>query len=387
MKVKDFTFNTSPVISFGAGKISEAGKTASKLGSKALLITGKSFLRESGLLDKILNDFYENDIKVVLFDDVPPEPLLINVAKAVDVCSKNECNLIVGVGGGSVLDVAKTAAVLADKQDSVDVYFSGKHIESKGLPYIAIPTTAGTGSEVTPNAVLIDTDASVKASIRSEYMIADSVIIDPEFLIKLPPRIKAYSGMDALTQAIESYISIGAFPLTESLSLGAASLLINNLQSACRNSNEMTFNANIALGSLMGGIAFANAKLGLVHGLAHPLGILSGLPHGLICGLLLPVAIEFNAPAAGKKLANLSRYAGLSHINGSDDQAYNNLLCKIRTMNDDMELSMHKKKLIPEKSKWDNIVSQTLASGSTKSNPRKVMENDITNILEIITNW
>lgn len=380
--MNDFVFNVPSDIIFGCGKLRDIGIYVSALGQNALLITGQRALRETGLLEQITESLSQHGVRMILHDMIPPEPTVDDAFRAIETCRENKCDVVVAVGGGSVIDVAKVAAALYDKPGTVKDYLGGMPLENRGASLVAAPTTAGTGSEVTPNSVLIDPDGKIKTSIRSKHLIPNCALVDPAVLITVPPSITAYSGMDALTQAIEAYVSIGSTPVTDSLAEKATFLLMNRLVDAYQHGDDLEARHDTALGSLMGGMSFGNAKLGLVHGIAHPLGFLSHLPHGLVCGLMLPMVIEFNLPVAGNKYARLSRYLNLATIDDSDDTASRKLISRINLMNRTMGLETHMRELVPDRSEWDMVISQTLASGSTKSNPREVTESDILDILE-----
>ena len=370
----DFIFSTVGKLVFGAGRVRDIGAETAKLGSHVLLVTGKGFLERSGHLAEITGYLSEAGLKIVTFADVPPEPT-IDVAEAgIAKAREYGCDVVAAVGGGSAIDVGKTIAALAVAPASVGEYFHGRAIEGNGLPFIAVPTTAGSGAEVTQNAVLTDARGGVKASIRSSYMLADVTIVDPELMLTLPPVTTAYSGMDALCQAIEAFVSKGANPLTDALAEDASARLIEYLPQAYAHGDDLDVRTEVALGSLMSGIALANARLGLVHGMAHPLGVLTGLPHGLICALLLPDVIRYNLPVSAGKYARLARRIGLADA-GS-------LLTAVERLNKDMHIEERRPELRTSQDKWPQIISQTLASGSSKSNPRSVTAEDVEKILE-----
>lgn len=369
----DFSFLTVGKIIFGPGRIREIGAEAASLGSRALLVAGRGFLRRTGKLAEIERLLRDGSLDVVVFDGVPPEPSLEDVRSGIEVLRARDCDLVVAVGGGSALDVGKAIAGLAHAPASVSEYFMGREVEKKGLPFIAAATTAGSGAEVTPNAVLVDREAGVKASIRSPHLLADVAIVDPELTLTVPPNVTADSGMDALCQAIEAYVSRGANPLTDSLALDASVRLLISLPKAYAHGDDLSLRTEVALGSLMGGMAFSNARLGLAHGMAHSIGIATGLPHGLICGLLLPPVMRFNMPVSEAKYSGLARDAGLG---GADE-----LILGIERMNAEMGLSARLPELRVAREKWPAIVSQSVTTGSTKSNPRSVSEEDISRIL------
>ena len=372
-----FSFIGVKKIIFGPGEIRRLGDEAESLGSRVLLVVGRSFMRRTGKLAEVENDLRAKSLDVVVFDAVPPEPSLSAVQSGIEKLLSNGCDLVVAIGGGSALDVGKAIAGLARSPAPVREYFKGREVEKKGFPFIAAATTAGSGAEVTPNAVLVDEEEGVKASIRSAYLLADVAIVDPELTLTLPPDVTAQSGMDALCQAMEAFVSRGSNPLTDALAGDAAVRLLKNLPYAHAHGDDLRVRTEVALGSLMGGMAFSNARLGLAHGMAHPLGIATGLPHGLICGLLLPAVMRFNMPVAEAKYARIAEMAGIPGDGGADA-----LVREVERLNAVMGLHARLPELRVGKESRPTIVSQTLPSGSTKSNPRDVSAEDIERILE-----
>jgi len=377
----DFSFYTAGKIVFGPGRLREIGKHAAALGSRALLVTGKSFLRQTGRLAEIVRRLNEESIEVLVFEQAPPEPTLHVVERGIAEFRARECDIVVAVGGGSAIDVGKTIAALGNAPGAVREYFRGRELDQKGHSFAAVPTTAGSGAEVTPNAVLIDEEQGVKASIRSPHMLADLVIVDPELMLTLPPEITAHSGMDALCQAMEAFVSRGSTPLTDALAGGAAARLISSLLPVYRDGGNLGLRTEVALASLMSGIAFANARLGLAHGMAHPLGVITGLPHGLVCALLLPHVVRFNMPVSAAKYARLSRLAGISSAQAADDEAGMELVGAIEGLNAEMRIEERRSELRISRGNWPTIIEQTLASGSTRSNPRSVTAADVEELL------
>lgn len=359
---------------FGSGEIRRVGDEAAALGSAALLVVGRHFMRESGRLAEIGDLLSDKGVRLTVFDAVPPEPTLADVEAGIRVLRSSECDLVIAIGGGSALDVGKAIAGLAQAPATVCEHFRGRPVEKKGLPFIAAPTTAGSGSEVTSNAVLIDPEDGIKTSIRSDYLYPDVAIVDPELTLTAPPSVTAQSGMDALCQALEALVSRSADPITDVLAKDASVRLLNHLPEAYAHGDDLDARTEVALGSLMGGIAFANARLGLAHGMAHPVGIATGLPHGLICGLLLPMVIRFNTRVAESKYAWVADNAGVS--GGADG-----LVREIERLNSLMGLTERLPEMRIPEDRWPGVIAQSLVAGSTKSNPCEVRAEDIEKVL------
>ncbi len=261
-----------------------------------------------------------------VFTDVPHDPPLAVVDAVIAGIRSAGAGIVVGLGGGSVLDTAKSAAAVAPFGPSVVPFFRGeKPLAKPGLPFIAMPTTAGSGAEITSNSVLTDAEACQKKSLRSPHMTARAAIVDVELTLAAPPALTAWSGLDAFTQALESYISKKANPATRALAAEACGLLLEALPEAVRGATERKngktessseeyrlARTRVAQGSLLSAMAFSQSGLGAVHGLAHPIGLELDLAHGYTCAVLLPHVLRLNAPACGEDLARLARTLGLA---------------------------------------------------------------------------
>ena len=305
MESLNIKFNlVSPRIIFGNGTISELGQEIINLMKlkgtnqpKALLVSGKHSLRKSGYLNKISNYLEDSKITLEIFDKAGKEPTTAIINEGKEHALEQTVDIIIGVGGGSVMDTAKGIAGLVTNGGIVENYHAGKEFIKPPLPFILIPTTSGTGSEVTNNAVIKDENLGIKKSIRGLW--ASLAILDPEITISLSKEYTAYSGADALVQAIESLVSKGSNFISELFAKESITLLGKNLPKVCDNLSNLELRSDMMLGSLLDGLSFANGKLGAVHGFAHPIGIKHNLPHGLICGLLLPYIMEYNIAKTG----------------------------------------------------------------------------------------
>jgi alcohol dehydrogenase class IV len=284
---------------------------------------------------------------------------------------------VVAVGGGSVLDVGKAAAALVDSELPTSEHVAGAEMPEDGLPIIAVPTTAGTGAEVTPNAVLRDPQANVKASIRGEHLLPVAAVVDPQLTMAAPPEVTARSGLDALTQALEAYTSVGASPFTDALAFPAIVRIGIAIRIVYVDPNSWPGRESMALGSLFAGIALASARLGLVHGLAHPIGMQYRLPHGLACALLLPHVMEFNLPACGEKYAVCARALGVG-------ETAEDLLSWARGLLPQLGIETTLRDQGLREADFPQLIPAAAASGSTKHNPREATEEDIAALLRHI---
>ena len=282
-----FEFATATRIVFGPGTLSEAGPAAATLGRRALLVTGAHPERAGPLIAML----QQHGLDVDAFP-VPGEPTLALVRQGIAAARDSARDIIIGFGGGSAVDTAKAIAALAtnegDVLDHVEVIGAGRALLAPALPLIAIPTTAGTGSEVTRNAVLASPEHGVKVSLRSAFLLPRLAIVDPQLTYSLPPDVTASTGLDALTQLLEAFVSRRANPLTDALAREGLHLAARALPRAWKHGDDATAREEMALAALLSGMALANAGLGAVHGLAAAIGGHCPAPHGAICARLLP---------------------------------------------------------------------------------------------------
>ena len=300
MTEAEIRFNfTSPRIIFGRGRINALGKEVLSIlkprgipNPKILLVTGTNSLKESGNLEKIRAILRNSNINIELYDKAGKEPTTNILNEGKEIALAKNCDLIIGVGGGSVMDTAKGISGLVTNGGIVEDYQEGKEFLNPPKPFILIPTTSGTGSEVTNNSVVKNEKTGLKKSIRGLW--ASLALLDPELTLSLPKKYTAYPGADALVQAIEALVSKSANFISDFFSRKSIAYLGDNLPKVCDDLLNIDLREKMMLGSILGAISFANGKLGAVHGFAHPIGIKHNLPHGLICGLLLPHVMKYN---------------------------------------------------------------------------------------------
>ena len=360
-------------IVFGTGTFSRLGELCAGLGDRAVLVTGRGAVRRSGRLQQAMDQLAEQGIEVESFEGVENDPSLATCQRGTDLGREFGCNLVVGIGGGSALDAAKTIAAVTPQAGRLAEYFRGERaFERSSLPFVAVPTTAGTGSECTPNAVLTDTERGVKKSLRHESMVPDVALVDPELTLTVPPEVTAQTGMDALTQAIECYVSLAANPATDAPALRAIQPIAENLPKAVADGSRIEYREPVALGSLLTAMAFGNGGLGAVHGLAHPIGLDFHVPHGLVCAVLLPHVCEFNLPAQREKFESIARLVGACSGPGVPD-ALMELNRRVGIPETFEEFGMTESG-IPK-------VVANCRSGSMAKNPRPASDEDLIQIL------
>lgn len=376
-------FNLPTKIIAGLGSVNDLAAHIRGCGDNVLLITGKNSARQSGLLERISKNLSAtSEIRLTVFDQTDPEPTCDNVNRAIAVAKEKGCDIVAGLGGGSVIDVAKAVAAVANKGSQVEEFMTGREMLFPGIPCIAIPTTAGTGAEVTPNSVLIDRKRQVKESLRHSFLYPKIAIIDAELIVSLPPKLTAYSGVDALCQSMESYVSTGANILTDAVALQSIRLVSMNLRESFKNGSNVQARQNMLYAALLSGIALSNARMGAVHGIAHPLGLKYNLPHGLVCGVLLPYVIEFNLNYATAKYATIAGIMG-GLLRGLDkERAAKICMDKTKQLLVEVSFPWRLRELGVKPEDFAQIAKDSMPSGSIKANPRVVSEEDVVTILK-----
>jgi alcohol dehydrogenase class IV len=316
-----FEFFSVPRIIFGRGQFARGGVLAAQLGRSVFVV----FNGAQGPADRLASMISAAGAASTLFRQ-RGEPKVRDVDDALALAHGGKCDAVIGLGGGSAIDAAKAvAALLSNGGTALDymvVVGKGKKVTRPAAPWIAIPTTAGTGAEVTRNAVIGSPEHHFKASIRGEQLLARIALIDPELGISTPPAVTASSGMDALCQCIESYTSIGAQPITDALALQGTHAAARSLRRAFNDGADVQAREDMAMAALLSGITLTNAGLGAVHGFAAPLGANFPAPHGTLCAALLPHVITANVAALrGRDAAHpaLARYAAIGRALGADD--------------------------------------------------------------------
>ncbi|MCX7609834.1 MAG: iron-containing alcohol dehydrogenase [Anaerolineales bacterium] len=377
-----FEFATANRIVFGPGTCAEVPSLIAPLGKRALFVTD-SLERSAWLRDAV----QAVGVEVVLVC-IEKEPDIDLVLLATQNLQQSNCDLVIGFGGGSALDTAKAAAALAanpgDPLDYLEVVGKGQPLRSPSLPVIAIPTTAGTGSEVTRNAVIAVPERRVKVSLRSPFMLPRLAVVDPELTYSLPPALTASTGLDALTQCIEPFVCNTPNPLTDAICREGIRRAARSLRRACEDGSDRAARYDMCVASLCGGLALANARLGAVHGLAGPIGGMFPAPHGAVCGRLLPEVVEMNvrvAQAQGHD-ETLRRYEEVGQL--VLGKAYQGLPSLIRWLHEIVE-AMSLPRLAaygirPED--FPIIIAQAQKASSMKGNPVPLYDNDLIDVLK-----
>jgi alcohol dehydrogenase class IV len=378
-----FEFATANRIIFGAGKLSELASQIDAHVQRLLLVRGSS----ADAIPRVRQDLTARGIQLVEFE-VRGEPTVDMVRAGVQAAQG--CQMVIGLGGGSVMDAGKAIAALAsnpgDVLDYLEVVGRGQSLVNAPLPYIAIPTTAGTGTEVTRNAVIESPEHGVKVSLRSPLMLPRLALVDPELTYGLPPAVTASSGLDALTQLIEPFVSLKANPLTDAVCREGLAHAARSLRTAWHNGRDQQAREGMSLASLFGGMALANAALGAVHGFAGPLGGMLHAPHGAICARLIPLVMHANLRALRTRQPEhpaIDRYTQIARIlTGKKTAAAQDGVDWVADLVSELNipaLGMLGMDLaqIPE------AVEKTLKASSFKGNPIALTADELSLILEI----
>lgn len=315
--MRAFTFQGAKKIVFGEGAVNKVADEIQALGGKRVLVVLDRALERAGVAQQVIAPLETHGISYVLYDLVTPEPEPTLADQGAALAREERCDLVVGVGGGSSLDVAKAAAMLARNNGKAEDYIGLETVPGPGLPTIMIPTTAGTGSEVTFTAVFTMREKKAKGGINSRFLYPDLALLDPVLTLSLPPDLTATTGMDALTHAIEAFASLQSNPMSDLVAREAIGLIGANLKQAFESGDDLQARREMLLGSLMGGLALASAGVGACHALAYPLGALFDIPHGLANAVLLPYVMAYNLESAEAKYAQVASLMGAKGSGGT----------------------------------------------------------------------
>ncbi len=380
---KIFSFTGARKVVFGNGSFQQLPEHIRELQAKRPLIVLDKQLAATGMKEQVVELLKKSGMECQIFDKVDPEPKISLADEGAKLALKAKCDIIVGIGGGSAMDVAKAMAVLATNKGKAVDYLGLNKVPGPGLPKIMIPTTAGTGSEVTFTSVFVRPDLKKKEGMNSPFLYPDLALLDPLLTVSLPPGPTASTGIDALCHAIESYTSINASPMSELLSLEAIALIAENLRTAVHDGSNIVAREKMLLGSLYAGLGLANAGVTAVHSLSYPLGGKYGIPHGLANTVLLPHVMSYNISGAQEKFVDIAEAMGemvdglpLREAAYLAVEAVNSLVedCGVQTNLEDLGISEDD---FEEMAKIAMTVARPLAN-----NPRQVTLEDAVMIYE-----
>lgn len=372
-----FSFTGAKKIVFGSGSFADLAQYLGELKAKRPLVVLDKNLAETGFREKISHVLQQGSVEFDLFDQVEPEPRLELADEGAKLAMKRKCDAVIGIGGGSAMDVAKAVSVLAANKGKAADYLGMNKVPGPGLSTIMVPTTAGTGSEVTFTAVFIRKNLKKKEGMNSPYLYPDLALLDPQLTLSLPPGTTATTGLDAICHAIESYTSINASPMSELVSLEAVRLISENLRTCVHEGGNLEAREQMLMGSLYAGLGLANAGVTAVHSLSYPLGGKYGVPHGLANTIMLLPVMAFNLPAALEKFTIIAEVMGeMTEDLPLREAAYLALEavealiedCGIKAKLSDFDIA---EKDFPELAKCAMTVARPL-----ENNPRKVTVED-----------
>jgi len=378
-----FEFATATHIIFGPNTIEEVAPIAAEMGHRAFVIAGRTLKHAKGLLEQLK----KYGIECITFN-VSGEPTTETALNGVQLARQAKCNLVISIGGGSVIDTGKVIAALltnsGELTDYLEVIGRGQNLTRTPAPHIAIPTTSGTGAEVTLNAVLGSPKHRVKVSMRSPLMLPRLAVVDPVLTYSMPPEITASTGLDALTQLMEAYVSNKANPLTDGICREGLLRAARSLRPAYKDGGDIAAREDMSLASLFGGLALANAKLGAVHGLAAPLGGIFSAPHGVICARLLPYVMETNVHLLQTRVPgsqSLARYNEVAKIlTGTDTAQAADGVRWVQNLCTQLKIASLSEFGLKEED-FPTVVKKAQGASSMKGNPIRLTNEELVEIL------
>lgn len=371
-------FRTTPRILMGPGCIEQIGREVKALkGGKVFIVTDPGIIR-AGLLKPVEESLQDAGLPWSLFDRVEPDPRIEVVEECLEKAREEQVDCLIGLGGGSSLDIAKVVAARLTNSGKMDDFFGIDLIPDPGVPMILVPTTAGTGSEVTPIAILSDTREKLKKGIVSSYLLPKAALLDPMLTIGLPPAVTAFTGMDALIHAIEAYTSVNANGLTDHLAFRAMDLISGNILTAYARGEDLSARSKMLEGSLLAGMAFANAGVTAVHAFAYPLGgEFHHIPHGLANSVMLPHVMRFNMLGNIRKYADVASALGVAVGELTDRHAAEEGLEVIEGLMADIEIPSRLRDLqVPEEAIPNMAQGVMKVTRLLANNPRRITLQD-----------
>jgi len=380
METSEYYFATRIV--YGPGCAKKVGEEIKSAGvRKPLLVTDPGIIR-AGLLTRVVEGLKEEGINFALFQDVKVNPPVAVVEEGFNLFQNEGCDSLLALGGGSSIDTAKAIGILKNNGGRI-IDYEGVGKVKKRIPWmVAIPTTYGSGSEVTSFVIVTDKTRNFKAAIGSPFIMPALALVDPELMVALPYEIAASVGLDALCHAVESYCSKNASPFSDMLALKAIRSISENISRAVESDNDIEATLNMAISSTMAGMAFSLSRLGIVHAMSHPLSAFYDIPHGVANALLLPYVMEYNAEAVPKKYAEIAGAMEIETRNMSDSKAAAKAVERVAFLRDSFSLPAKLSSLGVKKEDIPHMAVDTMKSGNVKVNPREANLEDIIRLYE-----
>ncbi|MDJ0780841.1 MAG: iron-containing alcohol dehydrogenase [Desulfosarcinaceae bacterium] len=377
------SFNTVRRVVFGVGALQSIGEEITRLGGSRVLVVTDPGIKAAGLVDKLTTVLQRADLPHHVFAEVEPDPRVEVVAQSVAAAKAFDPDIVVGLGGGSALDISKVTAVMLTNDGSVEDYFGMELVPSPGLPLVLVPTTAGTGSEMTSICVLSDTKNDVKKGVVSEHMYARVALLDPDLTVGLPQHVTATTGMDAFVHAMESYTGVRASFLTDTLNLQAIRMIAGNLRRAYANGDDLEARTQMLQASCVAGMAFSNTQNGLDHALALAIGGRFHLPHGLLTAFICPWVMAFNLMACPDKFIKIAEAFGENTAGLPKMEAASLAVKAVKGILSDMGISDRLRDYDVPQEVFPDLAKATVgAARLISNNPRSVSEQDVIRLLE-----
>ncbi len=381
-----FTVNSPATIVYGKDAFEEVGVYAKKLGSKALIVSDP-IMDGLGFVNQCKALLTANGLEAVSYLGVTTEPVDTYVAQGLSILQTEQCDLIISVGGGSCIDTAKAIAVVATNGGYIGDYMKlAKIAEQSPIPHIAVPTTAGTGSEATDATVITNTTNDVKMMIKQPAFMPPIAIVDPMLTVTSPPAITAATGIDALSHAIESYLSRLAHPYSNVLALSAMDLIIHNILKVYEQGDDIDAREAMSLGSMQAGLSFSNASVALVHGMSRPIGALFHVPHGISNAMLLPAVLEFTKDACVERLADIGKFFNAKGQYSTQEELATLAIDSIKELCKKMNIGNLQQWGIEEDAFYAAIPKMAIdamASGSPANNPKVPTQDELMELYKV----
>lgn len=371
-------FQMPTILRLGSGTVAHLAEEAQKLGKKPLIVSD-GLMKETGHLAIITKSLINISMDYAVYTDIKAEPTQENVYAALDIYNRNNCDFVIAFGGGSCLDTAKAVAVLATNKTTIEAIGEKKVLDfNEGVPVIALPTTAGTGSEVTDVTVITNTNTDVKMMMKDVKFLPNIAIVDSDFTLTVPAKVTSATGLDALCHALESYVSVKANEMTQMFSLQAIKKIMENLTRAYQNGSDSEAREQMSIASTEAGIAFSNASVTLIHGMSRPIGALFHVPHGISNAMLLNVFLDFSKEAILTDLAEIARFVYPETQEKTDQEAAELFITAVNEICATLEIPDLKGYGIDEQeflAVLDKMATDAWASGSPQNN-KKVPSHD-----------
>ncbi len=358
-----------PVNLLGRGCLKEAAAQIRAMGCRKAFISTDRFLTGNGTVDKVTAMLEESGIGYVVYNEAKPNPTVKNVEDGLKILKEEKCDMVISIGGGSPQDCGKAIAILATNGGSIKDYEGVNKTEKKSLPIVAITTTAGTSAEVTINYVITDEERHVKMIMVDTNSLAAVTVNDPQLMVSMPPALTAATGMDALTHAMEAVVAVGANDVTDATALYAIRQIFDYLPRAVKNREDMDAREQMCYACYLNGIAFSNAGLGNVHAMAHQLGGLYDLPHGVCNAMLLPVVEEENAKGAPGKFRAIAAVIGMDTEGKSDEACVEYVIGRIRALSQEVGIPKSLKEVGVPDPDFDTLAENAMKDACAGANP------------------